>query len=252
MKHFFALFLLLLLPLQGLKAQEIAYEDIEKAVIAYNSVLPLSLGSSVQLTSMAISEEELTVTLSLLEVGGARVRDFDENARELAKSIFSSNDEETRAYFEAVALLGISFRIVAQGESTGEKVEVRFSPEEMLEICHQEVDPMATLRGYVKQQQTSLPLRLNEWMEISSVSLLEQGTMEIVYTLDENFLNSLDESALRSSLSSAISQDISLAVMASLCYDAGYGLAFVYQSISSDQQLRVAFTPAQLFEFLPE
>lgn len=251
MKQFFALLLLLLLPFGGVKAQSFTYDEIEKVVIAYNSALPLSMGPSVELTSMAISPKELTVEMTLFEWGDAVVKQVDENARELAKSIIASNDE-TREYFESIAQLGIALPIVVHGESTGEKAELCFSPEEILEFCQMEVDPLESLRQYVTQQQATLPIRLNESMEISKVFLSDAGFLEMVYGVDEALLAALDPSAMRSTLSENIVQDISLMTVAVLCQGAGFGLAFVWKSMTSEEKIRIAFTSDDLLELLSE
>lgn len=237
-------FLVSLFCFGSVSAQSISYEELEQMIIGLNSMMPLGMGSSMELTSASLSPTELTIEASINDIGGTMGNLTAEDIRTIATGMISSN-AEMKNLCKILVDLNLGLHYVFNGEVSGNRIAVTFSVADLSTICNTETTPYQALEIFVNQQKSVLPMKLGEQMSMTD-AYLTSSTLEMVIEADDMLVDALYIDAAHDAMATMVSQDMATLQMAVVCVNAGYGFSYVYRGKTSGIEKRIIMTVTEL------
>lgn len=221
-------------------AQSISYEELESIIIGMNAQMPLSMGPTMEMTSVGISSTEVKFEVSVSDYGSTIGSFSSETFKTNVVEILSSTDE-MKAFCSMLAELGLNLHYVSYGEVSGKTADVVLTPADLMQICTTETTPYHTLEVFVKQQKSVLPLKLNEQMEMTDVYMTSSSVI-FVYMTDDAMVEALDVELAHDAIADMCSQDMASLQIVKYCSDAGYALSYIYRGKTSNKEKCVTLT----------
>ena len=174
---------------EKISAQGLTYDQLEEAFLTINSQMPYFMGNGMEMSSVSIDRKEVTYRFRINDLNNSMISITTDNheVKERMKSMVSvvTSDENAKVMFVSMAKLGIGLRLQMTSVNTGKTVDVRFLPEEVMEIATKPaITPFEWVKNWHHSVKEQLPMNLGEGITMTD-AILSESMMQYICVVNE-------------------------------------------------------------------
>lgn len=247
-------FLSILLCLVAMAAAQAQLEEysISDIAEATNAQLPMKMTTGITLTHVSVEDGQMVYLISADEKY-LTVESACNNKAEIKQNAISMLIGNSQSEMLIDMLIsqdyGLTYKYV--GASTGNTCVIEISPSELRRLADDPAlqrTPRQQLEFFAEQSQANIPLKVNDYITISSLYLTDRNLV-YVYTIDDTFSLKVIRQNMEQSREALIQQMKSSpaeAVMLSALKECRMGISFVFARASGNEQEEMTITHKEL------